>query len=213
MELFFNLITTYLSNIQETRAYCWVLLATVWSTFFHYSSHKIDSTARHWVQAPSLLGVPSTVDDPLWYPDSGATHHITNNSSAYTNKNSYDDTDTVNMGNGTGLKISAIGFAHLRYSTSNNTLVLKDLLHVPEITKNLINISKFCRDNNIFFEFHSNTCYVVHQVTKRVMLHRMLNQVVFKLWRIQILWRMLKPLLCLMLLWWFKLCSGVVYML
>ena len=32
-------------------------------------------------------------------------------------------------------------------------------------------------------------------------------------WRIQILWRMLKPLLCLMLLCWFKFCSGVVYML
>jgi len=29
-------------------------------------------------------------------------------------------------------------------------------------------------------------------------------------WRIQILWRMLKPLLFLVLLCWFKLCSGVV---
>ena len=35
-----------------------------------------------------------------------------------------------------------------------------------------------------------------------------LNQVVFKLWRIQILWRMLKPLLCLMLLCWFSLVLG-----
>ena len=29
-------------------------------------------------------------------------------------------------------------------------------------------------------------------------------------WRIQILWRMMKPLLCLMLLCWFKLCYGIV---
>jgi len=29
-------------------------------------------------------------------------------------------------------------------------------------------------------------------------------------WRIQILWRMMKPLLCCVLLCWFKLCSGVV---
>ena len=41
----------------------------------------------------------------------------------------------------------------------------------------------------------------------------LLNQVVFMFSRIQILLRMLKPLLCLMLLCWFKLCSGVVYML
>ena len=37
---------------------------------------------------------------------------------------------------------------------------------------------------------------------------RLLNQVVFKLWRIQILWRMLKPLLCLLLLCWFSLVLG-----
>ena len=101
--------------------------------------------------ASSLLGVPSSVEDPLWYPDSGATHHITNNSSAYTIKNPYDGTDTVKMGNGTGLKISAIGSANLRSSTSNHDLVLTDLLHVPNITKNLISVSKFCRDNNVIF--------------------------------------------------------------
>jgi len=79
------------------------------------------------------------------------------------------------MGNDTGLKISTIGSAHIRSSTSNNNLVLKDLLHVPEITKNLISVSKLCIDNNVFFEFHSNTCYVIHQVTKRVMLQDILK--------------------------------------
>ena len=39
-------------------------------------------------------------------------------------------------------------------------------------------------------------------------LSSVLNQVVFKFWRIQILWRMLKPLLCLMLLCWFSLVLG-----
>jgi len=101
--------------------------------------------------ASSLLGVPSSVEDPLCYPDCGATHHITNNSSAYTIKNPYDGTDTVKMGNGTGLKISAIGSTNLRSSTSNHDLVLTDLLHVSDITKNLISVSKFCRDNNVIF--------------------------------------------------------------
>jgi len=36
----------------------------------------------------------------------------------------------------------------------------------------------------------------------------LLNQVVFNLWRIQTLWRMLKPRLCLLLLCWFSLVLG-----
>jgi len=28
----------------------------------------------------SILGTPSTIPDSLWYPDTGATHHITNDS-------------------------------------------------------------------------------------------------------------------------------------
>jgi len=47
----------------------------------------------------SSLLVPSSLEDPMWYPDSGTTHHITNNSSTYTNKNSYDGTNIVKMGN------------------------------------------------------------------------------------------------------------------
>ena len=79
------------------------------------------------------------------------------------------------MGNVTGLKISAIGYSRTRSSTFNKTIVLKDLVHVPAITKSLISVSKFCHDNNVFFEFHSNTCYVVHQVTKRVLLQGILK--------------------------------------
>jgi len=26
---------------------------------------------------PSILGAPSTIEDPLWYPGTGATHHVT----------------------------------------------------------------------------------------------------------------------------------------
>jgi len=118
----------------------------------------------------SLLHVPSSVDDPLWYPNSGATHHITNNSSVYSDKQPYDGIDLVKMGNGKGLLISHIGSANFRSSTSNKPLFFTDLLHVPAITKNLLNVSKFCRDNNVIFEFHSNNCYVLDQETKHVLL-------------------------------------------
>ena len=51
------------------------------------------------------------------------------------------------------------------------------------------------------------TTIVIKYMVKRIRL-LLLNQVVFKFWRIQILWRMLKPLLCLMLLCLFSLVLG-----
>jgi len=118
----------------------------------HFADHRYDqsvsqSPSAHFSQlsisenessTASLLGAPSSVDDPLWYPDSGATHHITNNSSVYSDKQSYDGTDLVKMGNEKGLFISHIGSANFRPSTSNKPLFLTDLLHVPTITKNLL---------------------------------------------------------------------------
>lgn len=47
---------------------------------------------------------------------------------------------------------------------------LNDILRVPTITKNLISVSKFSRDNNVFFEFHSHAWYVKSQVDGRVLL-------------------------------------------
>lgn len=45
-----------------------------------------------------------------------------------------------------------------------------NILRVPTITKNLISVGKFARDNNVFFEFHSHTCYVKSQGDNRILL-------------------------------------------
>jgi len=142
-----------LSNLQETwhsAEHCWQWSNPHPSNQAHanFSHLSFQDNESH---ASSLLGVPSSVEDPLWYLDSGATHHITNNSSTYTIKNPYDGIDTVKMSNGIDLKIYVIGSANLRSSTSNHDLVLTNLLHVPDITENLISVSKFCHDNNIIF--------------------------------------------------------------
>jgi len=57
----------------------------------------------------SILGAPSTVTDPLWYPDSGASHHITNDLEVFINKSSYQGVDQVRIGNGTCMCIAHIG--------------------------------------------------------------------------------------------------------
>ena len=37
----------------------------------------------------SILGTPSTIQDPLWYHDIGATHHTTHDPFVFSNKNAY----------------------------------------------------------------------------------------------------------------------------
>jgi len=117
-----------------------------------------------------MLGAPSTFTDPLWYPNSSATHHITSDFNAFTTKSNYKGNEDVKLGNGSGTPIAHIGFA--TYITPYNNIVihLNQLLHVPNITKNLISVSKFVKDNNVFFKFYSNYCFVKQQDTKRIIL-------------------------------------------
>lgn len=73
--------------------------------------------------------------DEGWYLDSGATHHLTNDLNNLSINEPYEDNEKLIIGNGQGLSISHIESTHLTAST--HTLLLKNLLYVPHITKNL----------------------------------------------------------------------------
>ena len=80
-------------------------------------------------------------DNNTWFPDSGATNHVTN---AFSNLNvgsTYHGNSKLHIGNEAGLDIHHIG--HSLFTNSNRTFVLNNLLHVPNITKNLISVSQF----------------------------------------------------------------------
>lgn len=83
----------------------------------------------------------------------------------------YKGSDQILVGNGQGLQISSSGstFFHSPINSSVK-LVFSNLLHVPKITKNLVSVSKFAKDNHVFFEFHSDKCLVKSQVTNEVLL-------------------------------------------
>ena len=50
------------------------------------------------------------------------------------------------------------------------TFKLNKLLHVPPISKNLLSVSQFAKDNAVFFEFHPHLCLVKLQGTNKVLL-------------------------------------------
>ena len=82
---------------------------------------------------------------------------------------SYTSGEQVFVGNGKGLQIHHVGTFVFK-PFSSYSFKLKNLLHVPHIKKNLLSVSQFARDNNIYFEFYPNSCYVKSQNSKETLL-------------------------------------------
>ncbi|PON39260.1 hypothetical protein PanWU01x14_306510 [Parasponia andersonii] len=106
-----------------------------------------------------MLVVPDFQIDPNCYPDSGATNHLSPDENNLMAKNEFYSTEKIHMGNGAGLLIKHIGQSHFSSRDKTRLLYLNYLLHVPNITKNLISVSKFAKDNKCFFEFHPSACF------------------------------------------------------
>jgi histone deacetylase 1/2 len=118
-----------------------------------------------------LTGGTSNFNNQWWYPDSGASHHVTPDPTNLSDSVSLPGSDQVLMGNGQGLAINSVGSMSFPSNfRPNASLTLKHLLLVPSITKNLLSVSKFAQDNNVFFEFHPKFCVVKSQGTSEVLL-------------------------------------------
>ncbi|GAU11134.1 hypothetical protein TSUD_197580 [Trifolium subterraneum] len=119
---------------------------------------------------PSIPDTDS-VSSASWYPDFGASHHLTFNPNNFAHRAPYQGPDQVMMGNGQGAPIQSLGHSQF-YSPVNPKICrkLSQLLHVPNITKNLLSVSKFAQDNNVVFEFHPYKCYVKSQGSGEILL-------------------------------------------
>jgi hypothetical protein len=96
---------------------------------------------------------PSLPSKENWYPDTGATHHITNDlQNLNLSLEEYTGQDQIHIGNGTCLSIKYSGSASL--SISRHKFLLNHLLHVPLICRNLLSVCQFALDNSVFFEFY-----------------------------------------------------------
>ena len=97
-----------------------------------------------------------------------ATHHLTVDIANLAAHFEYQGPDRVRMGNGTGLPIRAAGASLLCSPISS--FVLKNLLHVPDITKNLLSVSQFTADNKALLEFHPDSCFMKDLSTRKTLL-------------------------------------------
>jgi histone deacetylase 1/2 len=111
---------------------------------------------------------PSYTVDPGWYADSGATDHLTSELDKLSVKERYGGKDKVHTADGSGMHIRHVG--HSTIPNSTRSLQLRDVLHVPSVTRNLLSVPKFTRDNNVFFEFHPWYFFVKDRATREILL-------------------------------------------
>ena len=81
--------------------------------------------------------------------DTAATDHMTNEMDKLHSSQPYLGHDKVHIANGSGLHITHIGQSSLPTSTSRE-LQLHDVLHVPDVTRNLLSVPRLTHDNDVF---------------------------------------------------------------
>ncbi|PKU82366.1 Retrovirus-related Pol polyprotein from transposon TNT 1-94 [Dendrobium catenatum] len=91
-----------------------------------------------------------------WILDSGASSHLTSDVSTLQNPTPYSGQDSVSIANGNNLPIQNSGQGILPLPDSYRKLKLRNILHVPSLSHNLLSIAKLTSDNNISVSFNAN---------------------------------------------------------
>jgi len=99
--------------------------------------------------AMHTLGLNPT--DPNWYMDTGATSHMTSEQGNLSSYFNLSNNRGIIVSNGHSIPIR--GYGHTNLSFPNRPLTLKNVLHSPQLIKNLVSVRKFTTDNSVSVEF------------------------------------------------------------
>ncbi|XP_074271814.1 uncharacterized protein LOC141595747 [Silene latifolia] len=89
--------------------------------------------------------------DDNYYMDTGASAHMTSNNGNLSSYSSLSKTRHIVVGNGDMIPI--IGYGAMTLASPNPPLTLNNILHVPQLIKNLVSVRKFTIDNHVSVEF------------------------------------------------------------
>jgi transposase InsO family protein len=102
-------------------------------------------------------------EDSTWYADSGANHHLTPAPDNLHLHEPYTDSDTIAVGNGSGLRITNTG--SLTLTTDNAKLHMSRVFHCPQALANLLSINQFCKENQCFFILTDTHFFIKDKLT------------------------------------------------
>lgn len=105
--------------------------------------------------------------DHIWCTDSGATNYITNDLNNLSIHSNYQGTNKVAVGNGQRLRILNSGSSSL--VAPNSSFKFNNILHVPDISSNLLSVDQFAKDNNCVLAFDSTGFLIQDRLSGRVL--------------------------------------------
>lgn len=101
-----------------------------------------------------------------WYPDSGASAHVTSSPAALHNVAPYNGLESIMVADGNYLPITHVGSTNLSVTTCS--VPLKDVLVCPSVKKPLLYVSKFCEDYLCGVFFDANKIYILDLQIQKV---------------------------------------------
>ncbi|XP_012702882.1 uncharacterized protein LOC101777117 [Setaria italica] len=108
-----------------------------------------------------------SVDTNL-YTDTGAMNHVTSELEKLSFHDKYKGGEHIHTESGAGMEIKHVG--HSIVPTHSRDLYLKNILHVPQATKNLVFVHRLTKDNSSFLEFHPDYFLIKDQSMKNTIL-------------------------------------------
>jgi hypothetical protein len=131
---------------------------------YHRFDISYTGTAASTQPHQALVAEPtSSSPSQKWFLDSDAIAHVTLDVNCLLSPQPYTGSDKVFIDNDSGLCISHTVTSSL--VTLDSSLQLKNVLCVPQLTKNLLSISQLLQDNIVTVEFTSIYCFVKDQHT------------------------------------------------
>lgn len=129
---------------------------------YHRFDHSYQVDENH---VAAFASNPSYGIDSNCYSDTGATDHISNDVDHLTMRERYNGKEQLQATNDSALSILNVGHSNL--VTPSKYLCLRNVLHAPNVTQNLLSVYHFLADNNVFFEFHPGSFFVKDRLTRR----------------------------------------------
>ena len=100
-----------------------------------------------------------------WFPDSGASSHVTSSPNHLQQAQVYSGSDSVMVGNGEFLPITHTGSISLASSSGN--IPVSDVLVCPAIAKSLLSISKLTSDFPCSVDFDCDNVHIYDKQQRR----------------------------------------------
>lgn len=105
-----------------------------------------------------------------WFVDSGASHHVTSQFGNLQIHSPYKGTSGLTVGNGVSVPVHSVGALTIPSLQPSHPLNMHNVLHVLAITKNLMSVSQFLKDNHVVIEFYCDSCVVKDLTTHNILL-------------------------------------------